>query len=100
MKRRHGRYLWWLAVAAAGTLSSGIAAAQSSRAMDPDKARVIEHWTSERRAQAIPRDLVIDPRGLGYLKRPDGALDGIDVRRLHDTEPAALPAPGTRAAAG
>jgi inward rectifier potassium channel len=33
-----------------------------------------------------------------YLKRPDGTLDGIDVRRLHQTEPAVLPAPGTRAA--
>jgi inward rectifier potassium channel len=32
-----------------------------------------------------------------YLKRDDGALTGIDVRRLHDTEPAALPPPGTRA---
>jgi inward rectifier potassium channel len=31
-----------------------------------------------------------------YLKRPDGELRGIDVRRLHDTEPAPLPPPGTR----
>jgi inward rectifier potassium channel len=31
-----------------------------------------------------------------YLKRPDGSLDGIDVRRLHDTDPAPLPPPGTR----
>jgi inward rectifier potassium channel len=31
-----------------------------------------------------------------YLKRPDGGLAGIDVRRLHDTEPAPLPPPGTR----
>jgi inward rectifier potassium channel len=34
-----------------------------------------------------------------YLKRPDGELDGIDVRRLDDTQPAALPPPGTRAPA-
>lgn len=43
-------------------------------AIDPAKARVIEHWTPERRAAAIPRDLVIDPRGLGYLRKPDGTL--------------------------
>lgn len=55
-------------------LLSGNAAAQRANPVDPDKARVIEYWTSERRATAIPRDLVIDPRGLGYLRRPDGSL--------------------------
>jgi hypothetical protein len=55
-------------------LLAGNAAAQSAKPIHPDKARVIEHWTSERRAAAIPRDLVIDPRGLGYLRRPDGSL--------------------------
>lgn len=43
--------------------------------MDSNKARVVEHWTNERRANAIPRDLVIDARGLGYLRRPDGSLE-------------------------
>ncbi len=42
--------------------------------MDPAKARVVEYWTAERRAAAIPRDLRIDSRGLGYLRRPDGSL--------------------------
>lgn len=37
--------------------------------------RVIEHWTPERRRQAIPRDLVIDARGLGYLRKPDGSFE-------------------------
>ena len=55
-------------------LSGNAAAAQSAKPIDPGKARVIEYWTSERRATAIPRDLVIDPRGLGYLRRPDGSL--------------------------
>jgi inward rectifier potassium channel len=32
-----------------------------------------------------------------YVRREDG-LAAIDMRRLHDIEPAALPAPGTRAA--
>ncbi len=50
------------------------AAAQGARPIDAGKARVIDHWTSERRASAIPRDLVIDPRGLGYMRRPDGFL--------------------------
>ena len=42
--------------------------------MDPAKARVVEHWTNDRRSAAIPRDFVIDSRGLGYLRSPDGAL--------------------------
>ena len=44
----------------------------NNRSMDPAKARVVEYWTNERRASAIPRDFVIDSRGLGYLRRPDG----------------------------
>ncbi len=51
------------------------AAAQSTSRIDPAKARVIEHWTAERRAGAIPRDLVIDPRGLGYLRGRGGVLE-------------------------
>jgi hypothetical protein len=39
-----------------------------------EHARIVAHWTPERRAAAIPRDLVIDERGLGYLRRPDGSL--------------------------
>ena len=46
------------------------AAAQSARALDVRAAKAIEHWTPERRAAAIPRDLVIDERGLGYLRAP------------------------------
>lgn len=37
-------------------------------------AHVVEHWNAARRADAIPRDLVIDRRGLGYLRRPNGEL--------------------------
>ena len=47
----------------------------NSRSIDSNKARVVEYWTSERRARAIPRDLVIDARGLGYLRKPDGSLE-------------------------
>ena len=47
----------------------------NSRSIDSNKAKVVEYWTSERRARAIPRDLVIDARGLGYLRKPDGSLE-------------------------
>ena len=36
--------------------------------------RVVEHWTKERRANASPRDLVIDKQGNGYLRKRDGSL--------------------------
>lgn len=36
--------------------------------------RVVEHWNSERRNAAIPRDLLIDPRGRGFLRGPGGTL--------------------------
>ncbi len=59
-------------------LISGSAVAQQVRgggqSMDPAKASVVEYWTSARRASAVPRDFVIDSRGLGYLRRPDGSL--------------------------
>jgi hypothetical protein len=32
------------------------------------------HWTAARMAAATPRDLVVDERGLGYLRRADGSL--------------------------
>jgi len=37
--------------------------------------RVMEFWTKARRDSAIPRDLVIDERGLGYMRKPDGSLE-------------------------
>ena len=36
--------------------------------------KVIDHWTGSRMKEAIPRDLVIDPRGLGYLKGKNNEL--------------------------
>jgi len=50
------------------------AAAQDRKPIAVDKARVIQHWTKEERANAIPRDLFIDSRGLGYFKGRDGTL--------------------------
>lgn len=62
-------------------------AAQVRKPIHVDKLRVIEHWTKERRAKAVPRDLVIDSRGLGYMKRPDGSLRPYG----HDIAPEATP---------
>ena len=49
-------------------LAQGNAVSAANRA-------VIDHWTPGRRAAAEPRDLVIDARGQGYLRRADGALE-------------------------
>lgn len=60
-------------------LTAGSAAAPQGphriQAVNDQTARVINHWSKERIAQAIPRDLVIDERGLGYLRKRDGALE-------------------------
>jgi len=55
--------------------------------------RVMEYWTKARRDSAIPRDLVIDERGLGYLRRPDGALEpyGHAVAAANRPVPASKP---------
>lgn len=50
------------------------AAAQSARALDVRAEQVIRHWTPERRAAAVPRDLVLDERGYAYLRGPGGSL--------------------------
>ena len=50
-------------------------AAGEGAAKAADHAAVAAHWTGERRAKAMPRDLVVDPRGLAYLKGRDGALE-------------------------
>lgn len=52
----------------AGVVASQGAAAQSDRALEVRAARVIQHWTPERKAAAIPRDFAIDPRGYAYLR--------------------------------
>ena len=54
-------------------INTPIASAESHK-VSADKRRVVEHWTPARMAAAIPRDLVIDRRGLGYLRKPDGSL--------------------------
>ncbi|MDH5617253.1 MAG: hypothetical protein OEZ11_01295 [Gammaproteobacteria bacterium] len=60
-----------VAIAATG-LTSTAAYAQNDNAAR--RQAVIDYWTAERRADAEPRDLRIDHRGLGYLRRADGSL--------------------------
>ena len=49
-------------------------------------AKVFQHWTAERRKNAIPRELVIDSRGLGYLRKRDGTLVPYGHRILSQVE--------------
>jgi len=42
------------------------------KTINSGKSDVMKHWTKERMEKAIPRDLVIDENGIGYLKKPDG----------------------------
>ena len=74
-------------IATCFVLATGVAGAQGARPVNPASAAVFEHWTPERRAAAIPRDLVVDPRGYGYLRLSDGTL----VPHGHDV---AAQAPG------
>lgn len=51
--------------------------------------RAAEHWTAARRAAAIPRDLVLDEEGRGYLRHPDGRLEpyGSSARPTPEAKP-------------
>jgi len=62
-----------VAVAFASNDAPAQAAGPSPTAAE-QHARIVEHWTAERRARAIPRDLAVDSRGLGYLRMPDGSF--------------------------
>ncbi|MEN8238985.1 MAG: hypothetical protein ABFR53_07270 [Actinomycetota bacterium] len=57
-------------------LSAGLFSPSALAGVDESERRqkVIDHWTPERRAAAQPRDMVIDHRGLGYIRRADGSL--------------------------
>jgi len=59
------------AIVAAGFTSTTAYAQNDNSAR---RQAVINYWTAERRAAAIPRDMRVDNRGLGYLRRPDGSL--------------------------
>jgi hypothetical protein len=67
--------------------------------VNPETARVVEYWTKGRRANAIPRDLVIDPRGLGYLRKPDGSLQPYGHEIIADVQ-SQRPTPFAKPSAG
>ena len=66
------------AVLLVGAILAGAGIAAPAGAADANAAAVAraraEYWTPERMAAAIPRDLIVDERGRGYLRRPDGSL--------------------------
>ena len=86
--------LFHVIIATCFALITGVAGAQGARPVNPASAAVFEHWTPERRAVAIPRDLVVDPRGYGYLRLRDGTL----VPHGHDVAAQATGGTGPRAA--
>jgi hypothetical protein len=63
------------ASAALVLLADQSAAAPPAGSPSAKHARIVAYWTKERRAAAIPRDLVIDQRGYGYLRKPNGSLE-------------------------
>jgi hypothetical protein len=91
-----GRIVALATAATAALLATAPASAQSARPADPRAAAVVDHWTPERRAAAVPRDLVIDPRGLGYLRLRDGTLvpHGHAVAAQASSAPRAAPSSG------
>lgn len=74
MHNPRARFGILLSVALLGAmLASGMGAAGAGPGQSGSSAAA-EHWTPARRAAAIPRDLVVDERGLGYLRGKDGSL--------------------------
>jgi hypothetical protein len=62
-------------ILAGGLSAAAQAAPGKSKGQPSAKAAAISaHWSNERRKAATPRDLVLDTRGLGYLKAKDGKL--------------------------
>src|SRR5688572_14109092 len=52
--------------------ASGAPGGRSESTPAAERAR---YWTAARRAAAIPRDLVLDEQGHGYLRLPSGQLE-------------------------
>lgn len=74
MKTARNNCIVVLAIFALAFTFSAAKVNAQSHAISAEARRVIDHWTKERIQGAIPRDLVIDERGLGYLHKPDGSL--------------------------
>jgi hypothetical protein len=99
LNRRTCRFVMACAPLAMAIGSTTVAQAAAPAAAEQARhARIVEHWTGARRAAAVPRDLRIDPRGLGYLRNPDGSLQpyghGIAAQASNRPAPEARPVPG------
>lgn len=81
---------------AGGLLLNAVPAQGKEKGPSAEAKRVMEFWTKARRDSAIPRDLVIDERGLGYLRKPDGALEpyGHSVAAANRPAPTGKPVGG------
>nr|WP_320192123.1 hypothetical protein [uncultured Desulfobacter sp.] len=55
-------------------VAGSLAHAGEIKSMNAGKSGIAKYWTKERRVNAVPRDLVIDQRGLGYLRKSDGSF--------------------------
>ncbi|HEX4868668.1 MAG TPA: hypothetical protein VFV32_13745 [Acidimicrobiales bacterium] len=101
---KHARVLVAAAVLLSMMVAAGPAGAGADRATAPrGDGDVAAYWTPARMAAAIPRDLVVDQRGLGYLRRPDGSLQPHGHRnpQLWATPtPAARPTPAAKPGGG
>ncbi|WP_157041624.1 trypsin-like serine peptidase [Nitriliruptor alkaliphilus] len=64
-----------LVAALVALLAATLVVPPSGASAAPGDPSPAEHWTAERMAAAVPRDLVVDERGLGYLRRADGTLE-------------------------
>lgn len=78
------------------------AAVASSASASPATDRVADHWTPERIAQAQPRDIVMDARGLSYLRLKGGVLKpyGHSAPARVTAAPAARPVPSAKPGGG
>jgi hypothetical protein len=63
-----------LTLGAAVPSTDARAAPTSDAGRSAEHARIVEFWTPERRAQAIPRDLLLDDAGNAFLALPNGGL--------------------------
>ena len=82
-----------IAAALAVVITAAMVSAAGSAGAEPPPERGNDpatHWTPARRQAAIPRDLVVDHRGLGYLRGADGSL----VPYGHGTPAAGRPGGG------
>jgi hypothetical protein len=82
--------------ASSAVLLNAVPAQGAGQGPSAEAKRIMEYWTKARRDGAIPRDLVIDERGLGYLRKPDGSLEpyGHSVAAANRPVPASKPIAG------